>query len=873
MAQPIWITPPGNLGTVAEGVFFQITLKAYDPDPQPGEDLYYRMIAGSLPSGVQCTKTGLIIGVPQALSSLQGVPSPVSRDITSKFAVRAYTEKEVNGVQVITHVADQTYTITVSGENPPEFVTPPGRIATYYDGTQLQYQIEYTDVDPGDIVVVKLAAGSLPPGLTIDSKGLISGYIIPLTPVDQQPGYSRDGQPFDQYPFDFTSFGASTNFQFTLELTDGKSSNLRTFEIYVYSRASMTADTTDFTADNTIITADESPVRTPIIINYLPGNLGTFRSGNYFAHQFIGLDFDDDPVEFYVSDDSIGLELPPGLQLDPVTGWLYGDIPNLGLVETSYRFAIRIRKANDVDVFSDPYYFTMSLVGAIDTEVTWLYNSDLGTINNGNTSLFRVAAVNTGGRPLQYRLKPGDYPVPDTGVYNKLPQGLQLLASGDIAGRVSFNTFALDGGKTTFDKDIKTRLVEDETTFDMQFTFTVNAYSVDGLISVFKTFTITVVRAYNEPYNNLYITAMPPQSDRDLVDQLIQNQDIIPPELVFRPTDPNFGVATKVIYDHAYGLTAATYEEYVQSLYINHYWKTLTLGSIQTAQALDSNGNVIYEVVYSKVVDNLVNTSGQSVSKEVTLPYPVLLDGGEVKTVYPNSLVNMRDQVIDVVGKISNVLPLWMTSKQANGQVLGFTPAWVIAYVTPGNAARVAYNIKTQFGDQLNKVDFGVDRYELDRLLSIHWDPLADSVNAAWVPTPAETTFDLELHYQVTAITGGLGYNIGDQIFVPGSSIGGLDEINDLTITVQDVNTNGTILLVNLAGEAPMFSKGQTFTNISGTNIIGTGSGADFDLVVASGSLTVFDGTSLRFEAPVDNYTNTDSFDKYLVFPRRTILA
>jgi hypothetical protein len=51
------------------------------------------------------------------------------------------------------------------------------------------------------------------------------------------------------------------------------------------------------------------------------------------------------------------------------------------------------------------------------------------------------------------------------------------------------------------------------------------------------------------------------------------------------------------------------------------------------------------------------------------------------------------------------------------------------------------------------------------------------------------------------------------------------------------------------------------------------GSGAVFDFVVASGEITVFDGSSLRFIAPVDNYSTGDEFDKYLVFPKRTILT
>ena len=216
-----------------------------------------------------------------------------------------------------------------------------------------------------------------------------------------------------------------------------------------------------------------------------------------------------------------------------------------------------------------------------------------------------------------------------------------------------------------------------------------------------------------------------------LLEQLILNQDIIPNSLVYRADDPNFGVAKSVVYDHAFGLNAAAIEKYVESLDLNHYWKTLTLGKIEYAQARNAANEVIYEVVYSRVIGDGVNTQGESVSKELQLPYPVTNDRGQtVDVVYPNSLINMRDQVIDVVGQISPLLPAWMTSNQGNGRVLGFTPAWVIAYVKPGEGARIVYNIQQQFGDQLNLVDFKADRYEIDRRMTYAWEPYDDSVES-----------------------------------------------------------------------------------------------------------------------------------------------
>jgi hypothetical protein len=444
--------------------------------------------------------------------------------------------------------------------------------------------------------------------------------------------------------------------------------------------------------------------------------------------------------------------------------------------------------------------------------VTWITEPDLGTINNGSISTLSVQAVNTIGRELQYQIVSGSN--------SRLPQGLTLLSTGDIAGTVSFNTFAVDQGETTFDKDIRTRNITQETTFDMTFTFTVNAYAPGtdaDVISVFRTFTVTVVRAFNEPYQGLYIKCMPPQNDRDLILQLIQNQDIIPNNYVYRADDTNFGVATSVIYNHAFGLNPVSIEEYVAALDINHYWKNLTLGAVEYAQARNSAGQVIYEVVYSRVIDNLVNNSGVSVDKSVALPFIIGgPDSTEITTVYPNSLINMRDQVIDTVGQISPLLPAWMTSQQADGRVLGFVPAWVIAYVNPGQGARVVYNIREQFGTQLNQVDFKVDRYEIDRRMTFAWEPYSDStISGEWIPAPpAATTFDLT----------------PSDIQWLNTSSAAVVWTNNNSVTVEWINPN-------------------------------------------VGTPTIFDGGATVFINPADTVTNTDQYDKYLVFPRVNILG
>lgn len=832
MAQPIWITAAGSLGTIPEGVFFETPLQAYDPDGNP---VYFAVISGQLPNGIVISSIGNVEGVPYAVVNVRGVPVNVNQDVTSKFCIRAYTTQLVNGLVVVDRFQDRTFTLTVSGQDIPQFVTPAGSLGIINDAGYSEFQLEFTDNDVDDIIIFGIIAGNLPPGMRIDNTGKISGFIPPIS-------------------------SSVEIFTFTVSITDGKSSNLREFSI----------------------TVEKSLVIKPYIENFTPSLIGTYRSDGFFAFQFQGRDFEDQPIEYleYVEP---GLEFPPGTVLDINTGWLYGSIPDLGITQLTFNFAIQVQRVGDPVTLSDPYYFSVNINGSVDNQITWLTDFNLGSINTGDTSLLKVQAVSAAGLQLFYRFKSNDYPAVNTGVYNKLPQGLKLLPSGHIAGRVSFNTFVLDAGRTTFDVNTTNQLIVRPTTFDLTYRFIVNAYSSDGVVSVFQEFEILVNRLYNEPYQNLYIKAMPTWQDREIIQDMLSDSAVFVPDAIYRSDDPNFGVSTNISYYHAYGLTASTVDAYLSSLNLNHYWKNLLLGPIATARAVDSHGRVVYEVVYSPIVDDLVNSLGFSVSKSVMLPYPIdeiLVNDPEptilysnIVQVYPNSLIDMRDQVIDQIGKISEYLPLWMISKQENGQILGYTPAWVICYTNPGESQRISYYLRNTYANQLNKIDFKADRYELDNLLSINWDPVADSTVGAWEPPASSTTFDLQNHYRIFNIVNvGLGYNINDIILISGSNLGGVDGINDLTIKILEVDNSGAILYTAESGISPWMTTGNTFNNVSGITS-GSGINAEFDLIVASGVPTIFDDNSLRFESPVDIYTNTDAYDKYLIFPKQNILV
>jgi hypothetical protein len=707
--QPVWQTEAGSLGTVPEGRFYSIALRAIDPDfPTDPTQIEYSLLAGKLPAGVQVQKNGILEGIPISIADFKGVPAEVSENTESKFTIRATSQAN--------RIADRTFSLTVTGQDAPEFITPSGSIGQYFDGTTIDYQIEWRDLDDIDEITIEVISGTLPDGVQISKHGRITGFIAPALEVDLAfIGFDRDGTLYDQYPFDIGSKSVSTAYEFTLQITDGKDISTRKYSIFVLSRNAMTADNVDFTADNGFITADSIAQRGPYLINYTGGNLGEVRHDNFYAYQLVGEDVDGYAIEYTV----VGGALPTGLFLDSSSGWIYGYLPDIGLVNQSYNFQIKLFREIDNAISSVPYSYNITLIGDGEADVIWITPAFLGYVNNGEFSTLYVEASHPISL-LQYRFKAGEY--------SKLPQGLRLLPSGNIVGRTSFKTFMLDGGTTTFDSERGTRLEIDPTTFDRTFKITVEAYSSDGLVSAVKEFTLMIAVINDQPYNVLYAKAMPPRDDRYLIETILQNTDVFDPRLIYRRDDPNFGVASNVIYHHAYGLSPAAIEDYFAAMNLNHYKKQITLGEIKTARALDDEGNVLYEVVYSRVIDDLVNPQGVSISKKVNLAANVINLGPgnviqeEINEVYPNSLENMRSQVISEIGQVSRILPRWMLSKQEDGRVLGFVPAWVIAYTTPGNSKLVAYRIQQRFGSPFNTINFFLDRFTLDFRLTQHWD-------------------------------------------------------------------------------------------------------------------------------------------------------
>ena len=826
---PDWVTTAGSIGTFPSQVPMTFTFEA--TPKLPATAITYTVLSGTTPTGLTLnSETGV----------LSGTPGIVGSDTTYNFAVRA-RDDYIGDEQQIT---DRTFSMIISGVAIPTFTTPTGTILNTNDSVWRELQIEYTNPVTTNTISIRRIQGSLPPGLEINDKGLIRGYPTPpiisinysaittsvlaistnVLTVLSTTGFVKE-RPINftgtvygdivanrtYYVKDILSattftisstrggteevlvdgvgtFAASLpqiqtgeptvqTYSFTLELTSPLGNALQSYNIVVAnqnapissggpgfpgnSRIPSVLNTRPATFD--IATNDPTNYGYYVFPNndinttYPPSteaNIGSYPSGEYFSWRMLGQDFDGDALEYQF------IDLPLGLVGDSTTGWITGTPTIASDSISNYSFSVNVRKASFTNIQSSVFKFQMTVSNNILGTVTWVTPSDLGKMNNSETSVLSVSA--TSDVTLNYRVTSGT-----------LPPNLKLLDNGELSGTVSYqpnDTFTNPDTETEFD-------------------FTIEAFSpLYPVVNATRTFKLTIVQEFTQPTDTLYIRCVPGIADRNIIKGLLDNTTIFPLADLYRPEDVNFGKASNITYEHAYGIYASDFDEYVAAIDKNHYWRYITLGQLKTAVAKNAAGEVVYEVVYSEVQDNLINPKGKSVSEEIIWPrniplnkgpwytsvtdiytsyvnttpegqqlqteetfedqlissegslslltetsqpgYYTSLTPGFARNLFPNSLPNMRDRTGTNLGQEFDfrLLPGWMTSQQANGSTLGYTPAWVIAYCKPGTADTIKNNIETLWLDPLGKpytlntINFQLDRITVDKSITFDFD-------------------------------------------------------------------------------------------------------------------------------------------------------
>lgn len=504
-----WKTPAGRLKTLIERVILsqennnEIVLEASSSD---NRIITYKLISGQLPRGLRLSdetvKQGTI-----TKGYVKGSAVEVRKFTESRFVIRAD-----DGIDI----EDRTFSIAVDGSDEPEWITQEGFLKvgkgqSYYvldnSYVNIQLEAEDTDINAGETLEYFLMprGGQLPPGLTLSSDGVISGFTDPIFSLEYQfqdtgafDAGSYDTSPldygrnnsvgFDNYFYDTQTYDYSETalvprrlsriYTFAIGVSDGIYTIPRIFKIYVVTEDFLKADNTLVQVDTNVFTADSNQHRVPIWIT--DSNLGRIRANNYVT---IYLDVHDPPtldgtITYFLLDknpDNTDSVIPPGLELDSITGELAGKVPYQDRVTKQYTFtmlavdfpitladleytlegdwdnsiiyninqAVRfegliyvcIKQNRNVIPTDEEFWqlgvstaektFTVEIIGEIESGIEWITDSNLGSVVPNRPSMIYLETENKlqGGRTV-YEIVSGS-----------LPPGLEFISTGLLTGK------------------------------------------------------------------------------------------------------------------------------------------------------------------------------------------------------------------------------------------------------------------------------------------------------------------------------------------------------------------------------------------------------------------------------------------------------
>ena len=597
---------------------------------------------------------------------------------------------------------------------------------------------------------------------------------------------------YDSFLFDINTFDYTENsrvprklsraYAFSVAVTDGENVVSRLFKIYVVTEEFLKADNNIVQVDTNLFQADNTENRLPLWIT--DSYLGRWRANNYIT---INLDVYDPPglrgsVTYLletVNPDGSNSVLPPGMSIDSITGDISGSVPYQSAVTKPYQFTVEavnvdatvntgytlvgnwnstttyttnqavrflgsiyicVQNHRNIPPNSDTEYwipsyssasktFTIDIIGEIESVISWVTDSNLGTVKPNRPSMLKVEAEsNVYGGKIFYEIVSGT-----------LPPGLSFLPTGIIQGKV--NQFAYDSiqGLTRFyDEDsegsrsFNTIFDTNNTTFDRKFDFIIRASDYANFAEVDKSFSISIDTDSEKTFANIYARAFQNKQKRLNWFNFITDATIFNPDDLYRYGDPNFSVQTDLRVLMYAGIESVEAVSYIQAMSRNHYRKRFQFGDVKKASAKDlETQETLYEVIYVDIIDEY-EKNGKSIIPEIQLDdnieskvlvsYDAITIDSDIpfvsdadhQRVFPNSIKNMRDRIRDIGERDRTYLPLWMRSIQDQATFeLGYTKSLVLCYAIPGRADSIMARIRAN-GFDFKSIDFVADRYIID---------------------------------------------------------------------------------------------------------------------------------------------------------------
>ena len=621
-----------------------------------------------------------------------------------------------------------------------------------------------------------------------------SGFDITPLDVSESKANGFDSYLYDNVTYDYSEPSQSPRrlsrfYAFVVSVSDGVNETRRIFKIWVVTEEFLKADNSIIQVDTNLFRADNTDYRVPIWIT--ESYLGKFRANNYVT---IYLEVYDPPsltgiITYFLlpnnPDGSLSL-IPPGMVLDTITGEIAGRVPYQSAITKSFQFTLQavnfpaelantnytlvgdwsstvtykenqavryrgfiyicLREHRNVIPGNNDYWemgvstaektFTVDIIGEIESAITWVSDTDVGTIKPNQPSILYVEAIsNRYGGKVVYEFVSG-----------KLPPGLGLIATGNIQGKVRQFSDSSDKGLTRFynrvsntddstgSREYNTTFDSSNTTFDRRFVFNVKARDTANFAESIKRFYIDVVADTTKTFANLYVKAFQSKEKRLDWYNFITDLTIFRTDEIYRYGDTNFGVQTELKVLVFAGIESVQAVKYVQAMSRNHYRKQLRFGDVKKAVAKNPiTQETIYEVIYVDIVDEY-EKDGKSISKTIQLndniESKVLISYDSIRVdsnipfvsdsdhqrIFPNSFKNMRSNIKQIGTNDREFLPIWMRSIQPGAPVeTGYVKSLVLCYTKPGFADTVISRIKFSNFD-FKTIDFTADRYLIDIL-------------------------------------------------------------------------------------------------------------------------------------------------------------
>lgn len=282
---------------------------------------------------------------------------------------------------------------------------------------------------------------------------------------------------------------------------------------------------------------------------------------------------------------------------------IVGDISIGVFALTSFEKAVVVNSTDEVVNPFTSKTFSLNLLGNVDSRINWITDNNLGKIKPNLISTLDLQATST---------------VPDTKliyqiVSGALPAGLSLTYDGQIVGKVTQRANQPGKGLTVFDGDTTFFDIGIDTSFDRTYTFTVRVRDRFNYSAVDREFTLSIDDP--DPVAHSNITARPYLNSALRNEYAVFTSDIsiFPPDSIYRPNDPEFGVQNQLKMLIYAGIETKNISHYVAAISKNHKRKRFYMGDLDIAVAKNPGSNeTVYEVIYVNVIDPYEPQSGQT---------------------------------------------------------------------------------------------------------------------------------------------------------------------------------------------------------------------------------------------------------------------